>query len=218
MAPKRAPRGPQEGPKRTPRGPQEDPKRAPRWLQETSDKLSQQHLNSPGHSCWMGWWGYAKRQELSSASAPSPLPLFSFIYAADESGQCVFAMIRWQRPRDLKRRKNTAVNKCSRERVDRNGRSSRHGEVATSSKTWRAEAAMAKMRTPRAEPRFAREVRLGSPRGCSFSHHCMNKGNYIISSAKRGRGTLQRRAGMNHPDNDKKEKNLKCHGTVAVYR
>ena len=104
--PKRAPRGPQEGPKRTPRGPQEDPKRAPRWLQETSDKLSQQHLNSPGHSCWMGWWGYAKRQELSSASAPSPLPLFSFIYAADESGQCVFAMIRWQRPRDLKRRKN----------------------------------------------------------------------------------------------------------------
>ena len=108
--PKRAPRGPQEGPKRTPRGPQEDPKRAPRWLQETSDKLSQQHLNSPGHSCWMGWWGYAKRQELSSASAPSPLPLFSFIYAADESGQCVFAMIRWQRPRDLKRRKKPLLS------------------------------------------------------------------------------------------------------------
>ena len=107
--PQRAPRGPQDpqkSPKRAPRVPQEDPKRAPRWLQETSDKLSQQHLNSPGHSCWMGWWGYAKRQELSSASAPSPFPLFSFIYAADESGQCVFAMICWQRPRDLKRRKN----------------------------------------------------------------------------------------------------------------
>ena len=46
----------------------------------------------------------------------------------------------------------------------------------------------------------------------------MSKRNYIIFSAKRGQGTLQRRAGMNHPDNDKKEKNLKCHGTVAVYR
>ena len=120
--------------------------------------------------------------------------------------------------RSKAKKKTTAVNKFSRKRVGRNGRSSRHGEVATPNKTWRAEAAMAKMRTPRAEPRFAREVRLGSPRGCSFSHHCMNKRNYIISSAKRGRGTLQRRAGMNHPDNDKKEKKLKCHGTVAVYR
>ena len=22
------------------------------------------HLNSPGHRFWMGWWGYAKRQEI----------------------------------------------------------------------------------------------------------------------------------------------------------
>ena len=80
--PQRAPRGlqdhpkePQEGPKSASRGPTGDPKRAPRWLQETSENTLPRRLfhcmllhfpdqrNSPGDRFWMGWWGYAKRQE-----------------------------------------------------------------------------------------------------------------------------------------------------------
>ena len=66
--PERA-RMPQDGYKRAPRGPHKDfnggPKRATRWLHGTSENLSQQHLNSPGHRFWKGWWGCAERQEFS---------------------------------------------------------------------------------------------------------------------------------------------------------
>ena len=104
--PRKAPRGPQEGSRRLQEGPSRlllilfifllptpssihqassvssvssfllrTVRLSPSLLQHFSD-----HLNSPGHRFWMGWWGYAKRLE-SIVNCESPV-LFTLGHVA----------------------------------------------------------------------------------------------------------------------------------------